>query len=116
MLKNLLLAILLYQPFPEGRAKIHSVMEIFGMDEDIGVEQIFHQIANPNALPSPSNAACFFTLPACDMHRERVSDPLRCRPLMRGQSDGSRERSVSDKNSRRMFSRIIWRSRATSSL
>ncbi len=39
-------------PVPEGPTKIKAVMQILGLDEDAGIDQVGHQVGNPNVRPS----------------------------------------------------------------
>ena len=50
MLKTCLAALRCDEPVPERRAEVEAVVQVLGLDEDVGVEQVRHQ-SRPQAVP-----------------------------------------------------------------
>ena len=40
------------KPIPEGRTEVETIMQVLGLDEDIGVKQVGHQLSTPRLRPS----------------------------------------------------------------
>jgi hypothetical protein len=40
------------EPIPESRTEVEAIVQVLGLDENIGVEQVRHQIVTPRLRPS----------------------------------------------------------------
>ena len=49
------IAMRLNQPVPERWAEVEAVLQVLGLDEDVGIQQVSHQVGKPSVRPSSLN-------------------------------------------------------------